>query len=171
MVTTSPTSSQPPDDMLPLFRQAVDLKAIGHSWTSIAGKLGCDERTLRRWRERYPDAWAKLMVEAYEDTLQRVGGAALSGLSTMISSKEHPQHWRGCQFFYGRVFQFMLTVMKLQWKQPPAAGVGGFWKEAIQQIESMTEEEMQKEIMRYVDTLRLENNVECLGQEPVPSAT
>jgi Homeodomain-like domain len=165
MTTTSP-GSRPPSSVVAQFKQAADMKAIGHSWASIAVKLGRCERTLRRWRDQYPDVWFRLMVEAYEDALQRVGGVALTGLSSMVSSKEHPHHWRGCQFLYGRLFQFMLTLMKLQWRTPSAPAVGALWREVIQQIEGMSEEELNKEILRYVDILRTDNAAASGGPDP-----
>src|SRR5437899_8791292 len=110
------SDSEPSGKVLAVLKEAADLKAMGHSWASIGVKLSRCERTLRRWRDRHPEFWAKLMVAAYEDTLQRVGGAALSGLSGIMSSKDHPHYWRSCQFLYGRLFQFVLTVMKLRWR-------------------------------------------------------
>src|SRR5438094_10276113 len=127
MLAVAFTSCQPTGHVLRLFKEAADLKVMGHSWAVVAGKLARSERTLRHWRERYPEAWAKQMVEAYEDTLQRVGGAALVGLSHIVTTKDHPHHWRGCQFLYGRLFQLMLNAMKLQSRTPAAPAIGPFW--------------------------------------------
>ena len=147
-------SQQPRYDVLPVLRVAAEMKAAGHSWTTIATRVKRCERTLRRWKDQYPECWGKLFFEACEEAFQRVSGMALSHLSNLVNNKEHPQQWRSCHFMFGKWFDLMVTIMKLQCRQPPAPAVGAFWREAIQQIESESQEQLTEEILDYADTLR-----------------
>src|SRR5436190_10856531 len=117
----STPSRTPPESILKLFKAAAELKATGHAWPTIAARLNCPERTLRRRRDEYPDCWGRLLFEACEEVFQRVAGMALTNLSGLVNNKEHPQQWRGCQFVYGKWIDVMVRVMKFQCRQPPAA--------------------------------------------------
>src|SRR6266403_3403795 len=100
-----------PEHLLPLLKTAAEMKANGHSFVTIAAKLGRNERNVRRWMERYPDAWAKLLFEACTESFQRVSGMAVTHLSHLMNDEDHPQRSRNCQFVYGKWSDLMLTIL------------------------------------------------------------
>ncbi len=60
------------------MRTAAELRAAGLSWEAIAEKIGRHEVSCRRWAERYPDEWRRLLTCMEERALRHAGNEALS---------------------------------------------------------------------------------------------
>lgn len=93
---------KPPAKIRAILRKAAELRALGLSWEIVAAKLGCSERSLRRWTERYRRWWQRVLYRAQEQALGHVGDKSLSILDRAQMGKGDPNSRLAAQFLYGK---------------------------------------------------------------------
>src|SRR5258707_5186565 len=76
----------PPNDLLPLLRQAAALRAVGKSWDAIGEAVNRAAETVRRWREHYPAEWGHYYLEAETHTLADAALEAQLALRSLLRS-------------------------------------------------------------------------------------
>src|SRR5207237_1855406 len=76
--TGSPVMKKPTAKVLAQMIEAAELRAAGLAWDGIAAKLGCDERSCRRWSEQYPEEWNRLLTRMEEKALRQAGNEAMT---------------------------------------------------------------------------------------------
>ena len=73
---------------------AATLRAGGASWAEVAAKVGRSEDRVRRWPQKYPDAWARHFRMAESHFLAEVAVEARQVLRMLLRSKDEKTQLR-----------------------------------------------------------------------------
>ena len=151
---------KPPAKILAVMKEAAELRAIGLSWEIIAVKLGRDERTLRRWTERYRMWWHRMLFRAERDALRHVGNKSLSILDRSQMGKGDPNSTRAAQFLYSKQCD-----MKAGWRRRQRASAIPAYVNKYLPLLSYYESLNESQRQAYFRHLLAQ-----FGVEPVPAA-
>jgi hypothetical protein len=77
-----------------LIALAATLRAGGASWTDVAAKVGRSESRVRRWPQKYPDAWARHFRMAESHFLAEVAVEARQIMRLLLRSKDEKTQLR-----------------------------------------------------------------------------
>jgi hypothetical protein len=88
-------SNQPPSDKLLL--EAVELRAAGFKWETVAEKLGRAVETVRKWPMRYPDRWQSLIERAEERLTIDSNAESVVVLRNMLRDADVKMRWQAAR--------------------------------------------------------------------------
>jgi hypothetical protein len=117
--------NKPNATTLARLRTAAELRAAGLSWEAIAEKIGCHEVSCRRWTERYPDEWRRLLTRMEEIALRHAGNEALSILRRMAvavdprKAEDKRLAQRAAAFLFGKQREAKARWRRRQPQQDP----------------------------------------------------
>jgi hypothetical protein len=77
-----------------LIALAATLRASGASWVDVAAKIGRSEDRVRRWPQKYPDAWARHFRMAESHFLAEVAVEARQVMRLLLRSKDEKTQLR-----------------------------------------------------------------------------
>jgi hypothetical protein len=77
-----------------LIALAATLRAGGAGWADVAAKVGRSEGRMRRWPQKYPDAWARHFRMAESHFLAEVAVEARQVMRLLLRSKDEKTQLR-----------------------------------------------------------------------------
>jgi hypothetical protein len=77
-----------------LIALAATLRASGAGWADVAAKVERSERSVRRWPQKYPDAWARHFRMAESHFLAEVAVEARQVMRLLLRSKDEKTQLR-----------------------------------------------------------------------------
>ena len=92
-------NQKPPSDRALVF--AVELRAGGSTWESIAKRLHRSPETLRKWPMQYPDRWKAAESEAERRVAAGAEGESVLCLRQLLRSKDEKIIWHAAKSLLG----------------------------------------------------------------------
>src|SRR5262249_29891282 len=132
----APAMKKPSAKVLEMMTTAAQLRALGISWESIAAKLGRDESSCRRWTERHPGEWKRLLTPMEEAALRQAGNEALHVLKRAMAGKGDPLAAQAARFLYGKQRE-----AKARWRQRRRDALADKYSPFIAYLESLDAEQ------------------------------
>ncbi len=135
------------EEMHARMTRAAEMRACGWSWTAIGKELNCDERSCRRWRTKYPEAWQQLFRNEEEDLHEHLGVEAAIVLKQTLRGPDVRLAQNSAKFLYGQ----RRATCRMIGLRSPAPGESR-WAPILEYLDSLTEDE----VRAFVE--------ECLGR-------
>jgi hypothetical protein len=91
--------------------RAVEARAAGYSWETVAKLVQRSAQTVRQWPRRFPTEWDAALQVAQQQAVVQAGNEAVGVLRRLMSSKdERISHLAAWRLIYQRVEMARLAV-------------------------------------------------------------
>jgi hypothetical protein len=157
---------RPSAELLSQMQLAAELKAAGNSWEAVGRRLERSPETCRRWQDRFPNDWIRLLRAAQRRLLDEAGNEALFILRDLSRTSTPPVRASVGKFLAGTMWKVIAVEQVASTPTPADAAILEKYRDAIELLESMTDEQAKQFVLEQVTRHRAEMLPALPGPDP-----